>query len=834
MWFLLLPIFVLLFTIGNTAVFAKINLSQTNGESLWPAIGVNSAGEVMVVWTEWSSGMIYYRLYRNGQWTATKNAGIANSLAWSNQMAVDSKGRFHVTWADGGSSYTRDIFYSFWTGSNWSTPEMVHYSPYNSAWNKMDVDFDNSIHVVWYHSNVPKEVPVSSDVVTKSKPFLGNWPSTYQNISRDAGTESIHPAIGVYKGNVYTVWMEDEFPRRFVFRERVGGVWGPIIDLNKTGYYPDLVTDNSGNIHTVFSLRDGNFHYMSRMGRSWSGDTVISNGLCPLQFGDITHRNNVVAAAWMQGSDGNWSVYATAKAVGAKWAIPVKIADAPGGGDGNKHVQVALDDKNCAYFVWEGIGAGGKHDIFFEKYCVDVPADATFIEVDNSYLSFHTDDASSNPAAKSFNVRASGKGSINYTITANRNWISVSPTQGSSSGEWDSVTVAVDASGKEDGTYEGAITITDPDAYNNPVDVGVTLTVGDAGGGGGGGGGGGTFVLATDKTTLEFSMEEGINPPSKSFNLRATGGETVNYLVVSNQPWLSVFPTEGSVGSAWSPVSVTIEADNMNPGDFNGRIDITSPGTVGKVSVFIHLTILKKSIPSIQLNRKQFYFWAYAHGDNPPSSLLRIRNSGSKKLNYTIQSNKDWVKISPAQGISSGEWDNITVSADGTSLNAGKHKAVITVSAPGADNSPRSLPVDFEVEMPPEPFPPVNVTVNRLNHEGLIIQEYKSKVSWSPNFRNNGLFDIVKYRIFRMNKHQHNASWIYIAEVPGDVFVFYEGGFASKEERNQYTYTVASVESGGKESARAEYLGVTSGLPVTSPEEKGEKMKSEKKVIKAP
>ena len=107
--FRLVLAFLFVFLLGNTAAFAKSNLSKTSGESLWPAIGVNSAGEVMVVWTEWSSGMIYYRIKRNGQWSATKNAGIADRLAWSNQMAVDSHGRFHVSWADGHGSSARDI-----------------------------------------------------------------------------------------------------------------------------------------------------------------------------------------------------------------------------------------------------------------------------------------------------------------------------------------------------------------------------------------------------------------------------------------------------------------------------------------------------------------------------------------------------------------------------------------------------------------------------------------------------------------------------------------------------------------------------------------------------
>jgi hypothetical protein len=246
------------------------------------------------------------------------------------------------------------------------------------------------------------------------------------------------------------------------------------------------------------------------------------------------------------------------------------------------------------------------------------------------------------------------------------------------------------------------------------------------------------------------------------------------------------------------------------------------------------LTINKKNIPSIQLSKTRFYYWGYAHGDNPPSSLLKIRNSGSKTLNYTFKSNKNWVKFSQSNGKSTGEWDDIVVYADSTSLNPGRHKANITVSAPGADNSPQNLPVDFEVEMPPIPFPPVNVAVSRLNHVGLIIQEYKSKVTWDANFRNNGLFDIVKYRIFRKNKNQHNAQWIYIAEVPSSTLVFYEGGFPTLEERNKYTYTVASVDSGGKESHRATFLGSAGSVPNASQSQTEEKKRSSKEKIKSP
>jgi len=787
-----------MFLAASSFLEANVNLSMTSGESFWPAVAVNSAGDIMVVWTEWSSGQVFYRINRNGKWSDTKNAGVVYQQAWSNQLDVDSHGTFHLTYADGRSSYSRDIYYSYFTGSNWSTPERLYASPYNSAWNKMDIDKNDDIHVAWYHSNVPKEQPVSSDIVTMWKKRMGTWPATYQNISRSRQHESIHPAIGVLNGNVYTCWMEAEAPRRLYFCEKINKSWRSPVELLRSGYYPDMVVDDSGNVHIVYSLRDKNFHYISRMGGRWRSQEIISNGQCPLQFGDIAHKNNVLVAAWIQGSDGNWSVYATGKVVGDKWAIPVKIADTPGGGDGNKHVQVALDNRNCAHFVWEGIGQGGRHDIFYEKYCVDTPADATFIEVDNSYLGFHTD-GSSNPASQTFRVRASGQGSIHYTVTKDRSWLSVSPTQGSSAGEWDTITVAVDTSGLSDGSYSGTVKITDPEAYNSPVEVGISLTVGDDSGGGGGDEPSSSFI-EVDKVNMEFSMEEGANPAPKSFNIRAAGGQSLNYAISTNKDWLVVFPNEGTATSQWASIAVSIEAEGLAPGTHRGRIDIQASGVSSTTSIFVTLTIEKKQVPSIQLNKTYFYFWGYANGDDPAPSSFQIRNSGAETLSYKITPNKEWIKVSPSQGTSTGEWDVITISPKVSSLGINRHRGTIQVSAPGAEHSPQSITVEFDVFMPPQPYPPLDVSIKRMNHEGLLFQEYKTKVDWKSNPRNSGLFDILKYRIYRRNQYQVSSPWIYAGEVGGNVFTFYDGGFATKQERNKYIYTVTAVDGEGKES----------------------------------
>ena len=80
-----------------------------------------------------------------------------------------------------------------------------------------------------------------------------------------------------------------------------------------------------------------------------------------------------------------------------------------------------------------------------------------------------------NPPAQALEIRNSGEGTLDYRITTDQYWLSVSPNHGSSTGETDTVKIAVDPANLEPGAFEGAITITAPPAW--PVKVPVTLIV---------------------------------------------------------------------------------------------------------------------------------------------------------------------------------------------------------------------------------------------------------------------------------------------------------------------------------------------------------------------
>ena len=71
-------------------------------------------------------------------------------------------------------------------------------------------------------------------------------------------------------------------------------------------------------------------------------------------------------------------------------------------------------------------------------------------------------------------INNTGKGTLNWTANSNEFWIIISPKSGTNSG---TINISVNSTGLNAGTYNGEITIADPNAINSPRTVSVTLEV---------------------------------------------------------------------------------------------------------------------------------------------------------------------------------------------------------------------------------------------------------------------------------------------------------------------------------------------------------------------
>lgn len=96
------------------------------------------------------------------------------------------------------------------------------------------------------------------------------------------------------------------------------------------------------------------------------------------------------------------------------------------------------------------------------------------ISLSPAQLNFATDTFGNASGAQSFLVSNSGGGTLNWTISPDQTWITASPLSGTDSGY---VTVSVDTSGKTAGTYNGTITVSDPNAVNSPQTLNIQLEV---------------------------------------------------------------------------------------------------------------------------------------------------------------------------------------------------------------------------------------------------------------------------------------------------------------------------------------------------------------------
>lgn len=97
------------------------------------------------------------------------------------------------------------------------------------------------------------------------------------------------------------------------------------------------------------------------------------------------------------------------------------------------------------------------------------------IELSAMAFAFDANEGGGNPAEQIFTVRNSGGGTVNWTISYDCNWLSVEPNSGSSTGEADEVTLAVDIDGLEEGVYDCNFIVSDPNAGNSPRIVNVML-----------------------------------------------------------------------------------------------------------------------------------------------------------------------------------------------------------------------------------------------------------------------------------------------------------------------------------------------------------------------
>lgn len=95
-------------------------------------------------------------------------------------------------------------------------------------------------------------------------------------------------------------------------------------------------------------------------------------------------------------------------------------------------------------------------------------------------------------------------------------------------------------------------------------------------------------------------------------------------------------------------------------------------------------------LPAISIDKTSLNFTANLGQLDPTPQTATVSNSGGGTLNWQANPADNWVKIAPSLGTNSGA---ITVSPSIAGLVAGTYSSTISLTAPGASNSPQAVSV---------------------------------------------------------------------------------------------------------------------------------------------
>jgi len=205
-------------------------------------------------------------------------------------------------------------------------------------------------------------------------------------------------------------------------------------------------------------------------------------------------------------------------------------------------------------------------------------------------------------------------------------------------------------------------------------------------------------VLTLVTEPLDVETVVGVDPPVREIVIRNDGGVALNWTATSDAPWMTVARESGTLEPGASETdTVAFSVDGLDLGQYAGTL--TFAGDASNSPQILQATLDVTLSPSIALTGT-LAFEAY-EGDVPEGQPLTIGNDGGGTLHWTASPDQEWVSLSSGSGdTSSGSEATVAVAVDASTLGAGTHTAVITVSG-NADDSPRTADVTFVVRERP-------------------------------------------------------------------------------------------------------------------------------------
>jgi hypothetical protein len=352
-------------------------LTWTAGDSMMPAVAIDSGDGIHVVWQDLTSGIaeICYKRSLSGgtTWSAIKiltwNSGASQYPA----VAADSSNRIHVVWQDD-TPGNAEIYYmkSGDRGTTWGAARRLTWEYGASGRPAIVVDSADRIHVAWQDDKTG-----TTEIYYRQSTDAGeNW-SAVRRLTWTSGI-SEYPALAVGSGtNIYVVWHDDTPGNLEIYFKRStdgGTTWDAAKRLSWTSgdcWAPDIAKGSGNALLVVYCSEYDIFIKKSTDGgSSWSIAKRLTWNTENVGTVVAVDSMNTIHLMWQRDyvHDEYDIFYKKSTDGGTTWSYAVDLTSSGGKMNGRScGPAVAVDSSNTVYFVWYDEPYIDNFEIFCKK-----------------------------------------------------------------------------------------------------------------------------------------------------------------------------------------------------------------------------------------------------------------------------------------------------------------------------------------------------------------------------------------------------------------------------------------------------------------------------------
>ncbi len=207
--------------------------------------------------------------------------------------------------------------------------------------------------------------------------------------------------------------------------------------------------------------------------------------------------------------------------------------------------------------------------------------------------------------------------------------------------------------------------------------------------------------IGRSATNLSFYSLTGHSPPDAPFQVFNAGAGPMQYSIASDVPWMSFWPDTGVSHSAADPQThyINFDAGWLGAGGTCvGQVLINATNGGGAESV-IQVEMLVGDSPEIGISKSLLTNdVTLGYGGTNGFAVRRVAGEVPLEWNCEVIDGADWLSVSPASGVSTGEWNNVEVTySPGLAMGVNKGKILVSGIAAGYGNPAIASPQTVEV-----------------------------------------------------------------------------------------------------------------------------------------